>query len=157
VNLDKVLASGDRILQESYPDVRRLVLALRLGAENFEEGTNLLKRKPWLIYNPAKEDPTVVNAQKNARDLEVATRRFAELSTELQAVRRNMDRTPKEKLERIDYIIQELNVLSETLKYAGDATRRDILPMYERKKGALIPVAEELDPTLKKALQGERP
>ena len=155
--MDTVLASADRMLQESYPDVRRLVLALRLGAENFEEGTNLLKRKPWLIYNPAKEDAAVINAQKNARDLEVATKRFADLSVELQAVRRNMDRTPKEKLDRIDYIIQELNVLSETLKYAGDATRKEIMPVFERKKGGFIPVMEEIDPALKKKPEGPRP
>ncbi|HLX62028.1 MAG TPA: MlaD family protein [Planctomycetota bacterium] len=154
--LDKVLAAGERMIQESYPDVRRLVLALRLGAENFEEGTNLLKRKPWLIYNPAKEDPTVVAAQKNARDLEIATKRFNELSTELQAVRRNMDRTPKEKLDRIDYIVQELNILAETLKYAGDATRRDVLTPFERKKGGLVPAIEEIDPELQK-LQKKRP
>ncbi len=155
--IDAVLASADRMLQESYPDVRRLVLALRLGAENFEEGTNILKRKPWLIYNPAKEDPTVINAQKNARDLEVATKRFNELSVELQAVRRNMDRTPKEKLDRIDYIIQELNVLSETLKYAGDATRKVVLPIFERKKGGFVPVMDEIDPALKPKTTGSRP
>lgn len=153
--LDTVLASGDRMLQESYPDVRRLVLALRLGAENFEEATNLLKRKPWLIYNPAKEDPVVNNAQKTARDLEVATRRFAELSVELQAVRRNLDRTPKEKLDRIDFILQELNVLSETLKYAGDATRQNTLGAFERKKAGFVPMVEEIDPLLKKKPEPE--
>ncbi len=147
--LDAVLATGGKMMQETYPDIRRLVLALRYGAENFEEGTNLVKRKPWLIYNAAKEDPAVANAQRAARDLDIATRRFSELSTELQAVRRNLDRAPKEKLDRIDFILQELNVLSETLKYSGDATRRDVLPMFERKKGGFIPVPEEPDPVLK--------
>ncbi|MEI6231413.1 MAG: MlaD family protein [Planctomycetota bacterium] len=155
--IDTVLETADRMLQESYPDVRRLVLALRLGAENFEEGTNVLKRKPWLIYNPAKEDPVVIAAQKNARDLEVATKRFSDLSVELQAVRRNMDRSPKEKLDRIDYIIQELNVLSETLKYAGDATRKETLPVFERKKGGFVPVMDEIDPALKPKPPGPRP
>ena len=148
--LDKVLNTGSDMLRETYPDIRRLVLALRYGAENFEEGTNLLKRKPWLIYNPAKEDPAVANAQRAIRDLEIATKRFAELSTELEAVKRNLAKTPGEKLERINFIIQELNVLGDTLKYAGDATRRDVLPAFERKKGAFIPVAEEPDPLLTK-------
>jgi hypothetical protein len=143
-----VLATGNRLLNESYPDLRRLILAFRLGAENFEEGTNLLKRKPWLIYNPAKESETVNNAQKTARDLEVATRRFAELSTELQAIRRNMENAPKPQLERIDFMLQELNILSDTLKFAGDVTKKEVLPVYERKKGGFIPIVEEFDPTL---------
>jgi ABC-type transporter Mla subunit MlaD len=146
--LDGVLNTGNRLLSESYPDLRRLVVALRLGAENFEEMTNLLKRKPWLIYNIPREDTAMSGAQKTARDLEVATKRFQELSTELQAVRRNLDPTPKERLERLDYLIQELNILSDTLKFAGDAARKDILPPFERKKGALLPIADEFDPTL---------
>ena len=66
--------------------------------------------------------------------------------------------TQKEKLDRIDYIIQELNVLSETLKYAGDATRRESLPVFERKKNGFIPTMEEIDPVLKKKpAEGARP
>ncbi len=148
--LDAVLSTGDRLLQESYPDLRRLILAFRMGAENFEEATNLLKRKPWLIYNPAKEDTVYNNAQKTARDLEVATKRFAELTTELQAIRRNLDHSPKDRLERIDYMIQELNILSDSLKFAGDVTKKEVLPVYDRKKGGFVPVIEEFDPNLKK-------
>ncbi|HEY3322246.1 MAG TPA: MlaD family protein [Planctomycetota bacterium] len=148
--LDGVLSTGDRLLNESYPDLRRLILAFRLGAENFEEGTNLLKRKPWLIYNPAKESETFNNAQKTTRDLEVATRRFAELSTELQAIRRNMEQAPpsKAQLEHIDFILQELNILSDVLKFAGDATKKEVLPAFERKKGGFIPTPENFDPKL---------
>jgi ABC-type transporter Mla subunit MlaD len=146
--LDAVLGTGNRLLAESYPDLRRLVLAFRMGAENFEEATNVLKRKPWLIYNAAKEDSAVNTAQKTTRDLEVATRRFAELSTELQALRRNMDPNSKERLERVDYMIQELNVLCDTLKFAGDVTRKEVLPVYERKKGGFIPVEQEFDAKL---------
>ncbi|MFH0937903.1 MAG: MlaD family protein [Planctomycetota bacterium] len=145
--LDGVLATSNRLLNESYPDLRRLILSFRMGAENFEEMTNLLKRKPWLIYNKATEDVAYNNAQKMTRDLDIATKRFAELSTELQAVRRNLDKTPQERLERIDFMIQELNILSDTLKFAGDATRKEVLPPFERKKGALVPVADEFDPT----------
>ncbi|HYF50450.1 MAG TPA: MlaD family protein [Planctomycetota bacterium] len=154
--LDGVLGTGHKLLNDSYPDLRRLVLAFRMGAENFEEATNLLKRKPWLIYNPAKEDATYNAAQKTTRDLEVATRRFAELSTELQAIRRNMDPNSKERIERIDFMIQELNVLSDTLKFAGDVTRKEVLPVYERKKGGFIPVAEEFDTTLGRKKPGEQ-
>lgn len=146
--LDGVLGTGNRLLVESYPDLRRLILAFRMGAENFEEATNLLKRKPWLIYNAAKEDVTYNNAQKTTRDLELATKRFSELTTELQAIRRNLDQAPKERLERVDYMIQELNILSDTLKFAGDVTRKEVLPVYERKKGGFIPVAEEFDAKL---------
>ena len=146
--LDGVLGTGNRLLAESYPDLRRLILAFRLGAENFEEATDLLKRKPWLIYNPAKDNEANNNAQKNARDLEIATRRFAELSTELQAIRRNMEHAPKDELERIDFILRELNVLSETLKFAGDTTRKEVLPPFVRKKDGFVPVTEEFDPTL---------
>ena len=148
--VDTVLASGDRLLQESYPDLRRLVLALRMGAENFEEATNLLKRKPWLIYNPAKEDPALAKAQKAARDLEIATKRFAELSVELQALRRNMDQAPKERLDRLDFVLQELNVLSDTLKYAGEVSKKEVLPPFERKKTSFVPLEEVVDPDLKK-------
>ncbi|MCY3023679.1 MAG: MlaD family protein [Planctomycetota bacterium] len=156
--LDTVLVTGNRLLNESYPDLRRLVLAFRLGAENFEEATNLLKRKPWLIYNPAKESETYTNAQKMARDLEVATKRFAELSSELQAIQRNLQQAPpadgavspatKDQMERINFIIQELNVLSDMLKFAGDVTRKEVLAPIERKKTGFIPVVEEFDPTL---------
>jgi ABC-type transporter Mla subunit MlaD len=146
--LDAVLSTGNRLLGESYPDLRRLIQAFRMGAENFEEATNLLKRKPWLIYNIAKDGDVYNNTQKTARDLEVATKRFAEISTELQAIRRNLDTAPKERLERIDFILQELNVLSDTLKFAGDVARKEVLPLYERKKGGFIPAVEEFDPTL---------
>lgn len=147
--LDAVLATGNRLLSESYPDLRRLVLALRLGAENFEEATNLLKRKPWLIYNPAKESETYNTAQKTARDLEVATKRFAELSTELQALQRNLGQAPsKEQAERMGFIIQELNILCDMLKFAGDVSRKEVLPPFERKKGGFVPIAEEFDATL---------
>jgi ABC-type transporter Mla subunit MlaD len=151
--LDGVLTTGNRLLGESYPDLRRLIQAFRMGAENFEEATNLLKRKPWLIYNIAKDGDVYNNQQKTARDLEVATKRFAEISTELQAIRRNLDTAPKERLERIDFILQELNVLSDTLKFAGDVTRKEVLPMYERKKGALAPVADDFDPKLGRKTQ----
>jgi len=147
--LDTVLGTGNRLLNESYPDLRRLVLALRLGAENFEEGTNLLKRKPWLIYNAAKQDEAYNNAQKTARDLEVATRRFAELSTELQALQRNLDQTPpKEQAERIAFVVQELNIICDMLKFAGDVSRKEVLPPLERKKAGFVPVLEQFDPTL---------
>lgn len=154
--LDGVLATGNRLLSESYPDLRRLILAFRLGAENFEEATNLLKRKPWLIYNVGKESETYNSAQKLARDLEVSTKRFAELSTELQAIQRNLDKAPsKEQLDRIAFIIQELNILGDMLKFAGDVTRKEVLPALERKKGGFIPVLEEFDPTLGRK-RGER-
>jgi len=147
--LDTVLATGNRLLNESYPDLRRLILAFRLGAENFEEATNLLKRKPWLIYNAAKESETYNVAQKTARDLELATKRFAELSSELQAIQRNLGQAPsKEQLERIGFIIQELNILSDMLKFAGDVSRKEVLAPLERKKGGFVPVADEFDPTL---------
>jgi ABC-type transporter Mla subunit MlaD len=162
--LDTVLVTGNRLLNESYPDLRRLVLAFRLGAENFEEATNLLKRKPWLIYNPAKESDTYNQAQKTARDLEVATKRFAELSTELQAIQRNLasaatsvptgtaqnGKPPvsQETLDRIAFLVQELNVLSDALKFAGDVSRKEVLPPIERKKAGFVPVAEDFDPTL---------
>jgi len=147
--LDNVLGTGNRLLNESYPDLRRLVLALRLGAENFEEATNLLKRKPWLIYNIGKESETYNTAQKTARDLEVATRRFAELSAELQAVQRNLDQAPsKEQAERIAFLVQELNVLCDMLKFAGDVSRKEVLPPLERKKTSFVPNLEQFDPTL---------
>ena len=148
--LDSVLYTGNRLLNESYPDLRRLILAFRMGAENFEEMTSLLRRKPWLIYNKGPEDTAYDKAQKTTRDLEIATKRFAELSTELQAIRRNFnpEQTSKEKLERIDFIIQELNILGDTLKFAGDVTRKEVLPPFERKKGSFTPVAEEFDPKL---------
>lgn len=153
--LDTVLSTGNRLLGESYPDLRRLILALRLGSENFEEATNLLKRKPWLVYNPAKENDVYNNAQKTARDLELATKRFAELSTELQAMRKTLEGAPKEKVERIDFLLQELSVLSDTLKFAGDAARKEVLPVYERKKGGFIPIGEEFDPYLGRRKPGE--
>ena len=147
--LDTVLATGNRLLNESYPDLRRLVLALRLGAENFEEATNLLKRKPWLIYKAATQDEAYNNAQKTARDLDIATKRFAELSTELQALQRNLDQAPsKEQAERLAFVVQELNVICDMLKFAGDVSRKEILPPLERKKAGFVPVLEQFDPTL---------
>lgn len=154
--LDGVLSTGNRLLNESYPDLRRLILAFRLGAENFEEGTNLLKRKPWLIYNPAKESDVVNNAQKSARDLDLATKRFAELATELQAIRRNMESAPKAHLEKIDFMLQELSILSDTLKFAGDVTKKEVLPVYERKKGGFIPVLDDFDPSLGRKKSSDR-
>jgi len=156
--LDSVLYTGNRLLNESYPDLRRLILAFRMGAENFEEATDLLKRKPWLIYNVPREESAYSSAQKATRDLEVATKRFAELSTELQAIRRNLsqDQTPKDKLERMDFIIQELNILGDTLKFAGDVTRKEVLPPFERKKGGFVPIVDEFDPKLGRGKETER-
>jgi len=59
-----------------------------------------------------------------------------------------MDSAPKEKLERIDFMLQELNILSDTLKFAGDATKKEVLPLYERKKGGFVEIPEEFDPKL---------
>jgi hypothetical protein len=150
--LDNVLDTGNRLLTESYPDARRMVLALRMGSENFEEATNLLKRKPWLVYNPAKESETYSTPQKTARDLELATRRFADLSSELLAIRKAFENDAgapsREQLARLDFLIQELAVVSETLKFAGDTAKSDVLPPFERKKGGFVPVIEEFDPTL---------
>ena len=146
--LDIVLGTGNRLLTESYPDMRRLILAFRLGAENFEEATNVVKRKPWLVYHPAKEGDAINSAQRTAQSLEVATRRFAELSTEFQSIRRNMENAPKEQLDRVDFILQELNILSDTLKFAGEVSRKEVLPPFVRKKDGFIQNVEEFDPTL---------
>ena len=148
--VDSVLNTGERLLNESYPDLRRLILAFRMGAENFEEATNLLKRKPWLLLKAPSDEAAYNNAQKTAQDLERATRRFRELSTELAAIRRNMDQAPKEKLERIDFVLQELDILSDTLKFAGDVTKREVLPVFDRKRGSFIPIQEEINTDLKK-------
>jgi ABC-type transporter Mla subunit MlaD len=155
--VDNVLSTGERLLNESYPDLRRLILAFRMGAENFEEATNLLKRKPWLLLKAPSEDSAYTTAQKTAQDLERATRRFRELSTELAAIRRNMDQAPKEKLERIDFVLQELDILSDSLRFAGDVSKRDVLPVFDRKRGGFIPIAEEINTDLKKkpASRGE--
>jgi phospholipid/cholesterol/gamma-HCH transport system substrate-binding protein len=144
--LDGVLSTGDRLLKESYPDLRRLILALRMGGENFAEATDVIKRKPWLIMNPAK-DTAFDKPQETVQKLEVAMRRFRELGAELAAVRRNLPGQPnKEQLDRLDFLVQELNVLTGVLEYAGDVTRRQVLPEFERKKGAFIanPEAENV-------------
>ena len=148
--VDSVLSTGERLLNDSYPDLRRLVLAFRMGAENFEEATNLLKRKPWLLLKGPSDEGAYSNAQKTAQDLERATRRFRELSTELAAIRRNMDQAPKEKLERIDFVLQELNILSDSLRFAGDVSKRDVLPVFERKRGGFVPIEEQIETDLKK-------
>jgi ABC-type transporter Mla subunit MlaD len=152
--VDAVLSTGERLLNESYPDLRRLIVALRMGAENFEEGSDLLKRRPWLILKAAPEDTALNTAQKTASDLERATRRFQELSNELQALRRSMDQAPKEKLERIDFVLRELGILSDTLKFAGDISKREVLPPFERKATSFVEKVEEFDP--KKAV-GRKP
>jgi uncharacterized phage infection (PIP) family protein YhgE len=141
--LDGVLSTGDRLLTESYPDLRRLILAFRMGAENFEEATNLIKRKPWLVMSKPKDESEFTAAQETARKLENATKRFRELNTELRAVRRNLPASPnKESLERVDFLIQELSILSDTLEYAGDVMRKQVLPPFERKKGGFIKAPE---------------
>jgi ABC-type transporter Mla subunit MlaD len=148
--VDAVLNTGERLLNESYPDLRRLILAFRMGAENFEEATNLLKRKPWLLLKAPGDEGAYTNAQKTVQDLERATRRFRELSTELAAIRRNMEQAPKEKLERIDFVLQELDILSDSLRFAGDVSKREVLPLFERKRGSFIPIQEEINTDLKK-------
>jgi ABC-type transporter Mla subunit MlaD len=140
--LDAVLSTGDRLLKESYPDLRRLILSLRMGGENFAEATDVMKRKPWLIYNPAKET-AFDQAQATVQKLEQATRRFRDLSTELAAVRRNLPQAPnKTQLERLDFLVQELEILCGVLEFAGDVTRKQVLPPFERKKGAFIAAPE---------------
>lgn len=133
--LDGVLNTSDRLLRESYPDLRRLILALRMGGENLTEATDMIKRKPWLLMNPSK-DTAFDNAQLNAQKLEQATERFRELATELAAVRRNLPAQPnKAQLERLDFLLQELNILSGVLQNAGDASRKQVLPAFTRKSG----------------------
>ena len=142
--LDGVLSTGDRLLQESYPDLRRLILAFRMGAENFEEATNLIKRKPWLMLNKPKEESAFTEAQETVQKLERATRGFRDLTNELQALRRNLPAQPNQaQLERLDFLIQELDILSETLKFAGDVSHKQVLPPFERKKGAFTKAPEE--------------
>jgi ABC-type transporter Mla subunit MlaD len=133
--LDGVLSTSDRLLRESYPDLRRLILALRMGGENLSEATDMIKRKPWMLMNASK-DQAFDQAQVSAQKLETATTRIRELSTELAAVRRNLPAQPnRAQLERLDFLLQELNILSGVLQNAGDATRKQVLPPFERKKG----------------------
>ena len=72
--VDAVLNTGERLLNDSYPDLRRLVLAFRMGAENFEEASDVLKRKPWLLLKAPSDENAYTNAQKTAQDLDRATR-----------------------------------------------------------------------------------
>jgi ABC-type transporter Mla subunit MlaD len=131
--LDGVLNTTDRLLKESYPDLRRLILSLRMTGENAVEATDLIKRKPWLLMNPAK-DSTFDQAQVSTQKLETGMQRFRELSGELMAVRRKLPAQPnKTQLERLDFLIQELNILCDVLAYAGDNARRMVLPPFERK------------------------
>jgi len=141
--LDGVLATGDRLLQESYPDLRRLILAFRMGAENFEEATSLIKRKPWLVMNKPKEDGGFENANAMAGKLDHAMKSFRELNMQLQAVRRNMPaNATKQQTERVDFLVQELSVLLDTLEFAGESMKKDVLPPFERKKGSFLQVPE---------------
>ncbi len=141
--LDGVLDTGNRLLGESYPDLRRLILALRMGSENFEEATNLIKRKPWLVLNKPAKETDFVEAQKSIRELELAMRRFRELSTELQAIRRNKDKkATKAEVDRLDFIIQELDILTATITDADKLIRKNVLPPFQRKKGGLIDAPE---------------
>ena len=141
--LDVVLSTGDRLLQESYPDMRRLILSLRMGAENFQEATDKIKRKPWLVINKPEKESEFDKAQDTARRLEIATKRFLELNTELQAVRRGMPAAPnKTQLEKLDFLIQELNILSDVLKDSGDLAKKMVLPDFVRKKGAFVAAPE---------------
>lgn len=136
--LDGVLNTSDRLLRESYPDLRRLILALRMGGENLSEATDLIKRKPWMLMNPSK-DVAFDQAQVSAQKLETATTRVRELCTELAAVRRNLPAQPnRAQLERLDFLLQELNILSGVLQNAGEATRKQVLPPFERKKGGFL-------------------
>ena len=62
-----------------------------------------------------------------------------------------MDQAPKEKLERIDFVLQELNILSDSLRFAGDVSKRDVLLCVRaRKRGSFIPIQEEINTDLKK-------
>jgi hypothetical protein len=131
--LDGVLSTTDRLLKESYPDLRRLILSLRMTGENAVEATDLIKRKPWLLMNPAK-DTTFDQPQAAVQKLETSMKRFRELSAELMAVRRNLPAQPtKAQLERLDFLVQELNILCDVLEFAGDNARRQVPPAFERK------------------------
>jgi ABC-type transporter Mla subunit MlaD len=131
--LDGVLNTTDRLLGESYPDLRRLILSLRMTGENAVEATDLIKRKPWLLMNAAK-DGSFDQAQTSTQKLETAMKRFRELSAELMAVRRNLPAQPnKAQLERLDFLVQELNILCDVLEYSGDAARRQIAEPFPRK------------------------
>lgn len=151
--LDGVLTTGDQLLQESYPDLRRLVLAFRMGAENFKDATDLIRRKPWLILAKPASDTALDKPLENARKLEEATQRFRELSIELQAIRRSLpqarDGLRDEQLKRLDFLIQELNILAEVIKVSSDHTRNVVLPEYVRKKGSFVDAPEALDATKK--------
>jgi len=147
--LDGVLTTGDRLLQESYPDLRRLVLAFRMGAENFKEAADLIKRKPWLVLNKPAQESALDKPLETARKLEEATQRFRELNTELQAIRRSLPQAREgmrdEQLKRLDFLIQELNILAEVIKASSDHNRNVVLPEYQRKKAAFVEAPETLE------------
>lgn len=135
--LDTVLAGTGRLVAESYPDLRRLVVSLRMTAENAEEATALLKRRPWLIYNVPKEPKDFEKARELAVKLGKATSRFKELVVQLQALRRTLpEKGNKTALDRTDFLIRELSILTDALEYAGDRTRKlgKILPPFNRKR-----------------------
>lgn len=138
--LDRVLSTSDQLLNQSYPDLRRLILAFRRGAENFEEATYVLKTKPWLMANkPRTEDPPLEAASQAARKLELAMMRFRELHTELQAVQRNLPKKPNQtQIERLDILLQELGILVDTLNDASDPKRKEALAPFDRKAGRFV-------------------
>jgi len=61
------------------------------------------------------------------------------VATELAAVRRNLPAKPSPaQLERLDFLLQEINILSGVLQNAGNATDRQVLPPFQRKKGGFL-------------------
>jgi ABC-type transporter Mla subunit MlaD len=145
--LDGVLGGADRLLGESYGDLRRMVVAFRMSAENFEDCTALLKRRPWLIYNKPNEPKDFENAREMATKLEKATASFRDLSVQLGALRQTLpDQANQEALARMDFLIRELNGLSEALQTAGDHIRKVELPPFVRKQKAFRDNPEDYDP-----------
>ncbi|MBE7467079.1 MAG: MCE family protein [Planctomycetes bacterium] len=141
--LDGVLQTGERLLNESYGDFRRLILAFRRGSENFEEATNLIKRKPWLLLNKAEKESEFTDANQAVQKLEVAMKQFKDLNLELQAIRRNLPNPPNEvQMQRMNHVIQQLDILMDTLGSAGDVMRKQVRPEFQRKQGAFVDAPE---------------
>ncbi|MCZ7645117.1 MAG: MlaD family protein [Planctomycetota bacterium] len=141
--LDAVLQTGEQLLKESYGDFRRLILAFRRGSENFEEATNLIKRKPWLILNKPERESEFTNASQAVQKLEVAMKQFKDLNLELQAIRRNLPNPPNEvQMQRMNHVIQQIDILLDTLGDAGDVMRKQVQPEFQRKQGAFIQAPE---------------
>ena len=113
-HLTALLMSSQEFLSENRPDLRYTFISLRGAADNIEQATFRIKRRPWeLLKAPSGEDQTAELLADYARRLELTSRALQDTIDELRVIKGTGGPASQQQLERIENLLKELQLIRE--------------------------------------------